>query len=56
MPSSDSGGSTPPSQKRRASGYGPFAWTVFVLAIVSVLVLLGGCVSVLYGPLVTGDT
>ncbi|GAA1776104.1 MULTISPECIES: hypothetical protein [Streptomonospora] len=56
MPSSDSGGPAPPSKQRRRSGYGPFAWTVFVLAIVSVLALLGGCVSVLYGPLVTGGT
>ncbi|GAB3450755.1 hypothetical protein GCM10027570_26050 [Streptomonospora sediminis] len=49
MPSSDS---PPPTGPRR--GYGVGAWTVFVLAIVSVLTLLGGCLSVLYGPLLTG--
>ncbi|MFD0773440.1 hypothetical protein ACFQZ2_05810 [Streptomonospora algeriensis] len=54
MPSSDPAGSTPPSGQRRGGGHGPLAWTVFVLAIVSVLVLLGGCLSVLYGPVVTG--
>ncbi|WP_169775389.1 hypothetical protein [Streptomonospora alba] len=53
MPSSDPAGSLPPSGRRRRA-HGPLAWTVFVLAIVSVLVLLGGCLSVLYGPLVTG--
>ncbi|WP_156002472.1 hypothetical protein [Streptomonospora sp. PA3] len=53
MPSSDPAGPTPPAEPRRR-GYGAPAWIVFVLAIVSVLMLLGGCVSVLYAPVLTG--
>ncbi|GAA4918189.1 hypothetical protein [Streptomonospora salina] len=53
MRSSDPAGSRPPSGQRRG-GYGPLAWTVFILAVVAVLVLLGGCLSVLYGPIATG--
>ncbi|QBI55141.1 hypothetical protein [Streptomonospora litoralis] len=44
----------PSSGQRRGGGYGVLAWTVFVLSIAAVLGLLGGCMSVLYAPLLTG--
>ncbi|MDA0567358.1 hypothetical protein LG943_23990 [Streptomonospora sp. S1-112] len=34
--------------------YGFTAWAVFVAAILAVLTLVTGCLSVLYGPLLTG--
>ncbi|WP_310914103.1 hypothetical protein [Lipingzhangella rawalii] len=33
---------------------GPVAWLVFLGALAIVLVLAGGCLAVLYGPLLTG--
>ncbi|MBV2364832.1 hypothetical protein ACFPZ0_03345 [Streptomonospora nanhaiensis] len=39
----------PPRQR-----HGILAWTVFVAAIAAVLTLITGCLSVLYGPLITG--
>src|SRR5690625_1805929 len=39
---------------RRKGGYSVLSWTLFLVAIAAVLVLLGGCLSALYGPLLTG--
>ncbi|MDA8372317.1 MAG: hypothetical protein M0026_20955 [Nocardiopsaceae bacterium] len=49
--------STPPPPHPglgRHRRYGFFAWFVFIVAIGAVLALAGGCLAVMYGPVLTG--
>ncbi|GAA3735397.1 hypothetical protein [Salinactinospora qingdaonensis] len=34
--------------------HGPVAWLVFIAAIAAVLVLVSGCMAMIYGPIFTG--
>ncbi|CAM3741612.1 hypothetical protein [Nocardiopsis rhodophaea] len=46
--------SSSPQRPDHRPRHGFLAWAVFILAVGSMLALIGGCMTVLYAPLFTG--
>ncbi|CAM3913823.1 hypothetical protein NOGI109294_18385 [Nocardiopsis gilva] len=46
--------SSSPQRPDHRPRHGFLAWLVFILAVGSMLALIGGCMTVLYAPIFTG--